>query len=198
MHRRHRRRKSASVDLNLAAMLDMAFRLLTFFILPFRPAPVEGQLGLHLPPPVALTKVKQEAESDSGTGASEQSDLETLDLQITSDDRGEVSLIKVGMRPLVRGRLSPPNLDSLNQQLKVTARQTDVAERKIGQLHKRFGRGPEIERGYELVGPNDERRDQSARGFGNGGLGCSLGHRGHFSSPVGSRAAKRCRRRKPW
>ena len=56
MKRRHRRRKSATVDLNLAAMLDMAFQLLTFFILTFRPAPVEGQLGLHLPPPVATAK----------------------------------------------------------------------------------------------------------------------------------------------
>jgi len=43
------------VELNLAAMLDMAFQLLTFFILTFRPAPVEGQVNLRLPPPMAMT-----------------------------------------------------------------------------------------------------------------------------------------------
>ena len=34
-------------------MLDMAFQLLTFFILTFRPAPIEGQISLRLPPPAA-------------------------------------------------------------------------------------------------------------------------------------------------
>ena len=46
-----RRKKQEGVELNLAAMLDMAFQLLTFFILTFRPAPVEGQVDLLLPPP---------------------------------------------------------------------------------------------------------------------------------------------------
>ena len=32
-------------------MLDMAFQLLTFFILTFRPPPLEGQISLRLPPP---------------------------------------------------------------------------------------------------------------------------------------------------
>ena len=118
MKRRHRRRKSATVDLNLAAMLDMAFQLLTFFILTFRPAPVEGQLGLHLPPPVATAKPQQEMTTDAGNEGPELSDLETLDLQITADDQGDVSIIKEGMRPLIKGRLGPNNLDSLYQQLK--------------------------------------------------------------------------------
>ena len=50
--KRRRRRDQGTVEMNLAAMLDMAFQLLTFFILTFRPAPVEGQLSLNLPPPV--------------------------------------------------------------------------------------------------------------------------------------------------
>ena len=32
-------------------MLDMAFQLLTFFILTYRPPPTEGQIYLRLPPP---------------------------------------------------------------------------------------------------------------------------------------------------
>lgn len=118
MHRRLRKRKSSNVDLNLAAMLDMAFQLLTFFILTFRPAPIEGELGLHLPPPIALSNVKSTAESPDGSAGEEPEDVEKLDLTITADDRGEVAMIKTGLRPLVRGRLSPPSLVSLDEQLK--------------------------------------------------------------------------------
>ena len=46
------RRTKEGVELNLAAMLDMAFQLLTFFILTFKPAPVEGQNELRMPPPL--------------------------------------------------------------------------------------------------------------------------------------------------
>lgn len=117
MHRRKRRRKAPNVDLNLAAMLDMAFQLLTFFILTFRPAPIEGQLGLHLPPPVALTKVKMEDASGDGSGTAP-ADVETLDMYIDSNDAGQVSQIKIGLRPILKGRLDKRNQASLNQQLK--------------------------------------------------------------------------------
>ena len=118
MHRRLRKRKAPNIELNLAAMLDMAFQLLTFFILTFRPAPVEGELGLHLPPPVPISNIKTNDPANNEGANMEEADVEKLDLTITSDDRGEVSMIKTGIRPLVRGRLTPPNLDSLDQQLK--------------------------------------------------------------------------------
>ena len=38
MRRRRGHHSQEEVELNLAAMLDMAFQLLTFFILTFRPA----------------------------------------------------------------------------------------------------------------------------------------------------------------
>jgi biopolymer transport protein ExbD len=49
-----RSRKTASdeeVTLNVTAMLDMAFQLLAFFILTFKPPPAEAQIFLKLPPP---------------------------------------------------------------------------------------------------------------------------------------------------
>ena len=39
-------------------MLDMAFQLLTFFIPTFRPAPIEGQISMRLPPPQGAAVVK--------------------------------------------------------------------------------------------------------------------------------------------
>lgn len=56
--RKKKRHGQSDVELNLAAMLDMAFQLLTFFILTFRPAPVEGQISLRLPPPQAVKGAK--------------------------------------------------------------------------------------------------------------------------------------------
>jgi len=38
------------VELNVTAMLDMAFQLLAFFVLTFQPGPFEPAVQLHLPP----------------------------------------------------------------------------------------------------------------------------------------------------
>ncbi len=51
MRNSKKNKKGEEVELNVTAMLDMAFQLLTFFILTFRPPPFEGQIGLRLPPP---------------------------------------------------------------------------------------------------------------------------------------------------
>jgi len=120
MSRRRRRHKGpANVQLNLAAMLDMAFQLLAFFILTFRPAPVEGHLQVHLPPPVPLTNVSSEPSSDKpGDGSQVIPGLETLNIFVLSDDRGEVSEIKVGMRPVIKSHLHPTALRRLNEHLK--------------------------------------------------------------------------------
>jgi biopolymer transport protein ExbD len=50
-----RRHSADGVELNVTAMLDMAFQLLAFFILTFKPGPLEPAVSLHIPParPVA-------------------------------------------------------------------------------------------------------------------------------------------------
>jgi len=53
--KKKKNRMQGDVELNLAAMLDMSFQLLAFFILTFKPAPVEGQVDLRLPPAAAIT-----------------------------------------------------------------------------------------------------------------------------------------------
>jgi biopolymer transport protein ExbD len=45
-----RQHSSEGVELNVTAMLDMAFQLLAFFILTFRSGPAEPAVQLHLPP----------------------------------------------------------------------------------------------------------------------------------------------------
>ena len=45
-----RQHSAEDVELNVTAMLDMAFQLLAFFVLTFRPGPFEPAVQLHLPP----------------------------------------------------------------------------------------------------------------------------------------------------
>jgi biopolymer transport protein ExbD len=52
-----RRHSSEDIELNVTAMLDMAFQLLAFFVLTFRPAPLEKAVQLHIPPAQAIARV---------------------------------------------------------------------------------------------------------------------------------------------
>jgi biopolymer transport protein ExbD len=117
--RRHKRKRpqQEEVTLNLAAMLDMAFQLLAFFILTFKPNPVEGQINLNLPPPVPImdqTKPTEEADSD-GTG---QAAAKTLTITVVSAGNGQVASMTVGLAKLFEGPLEGGRLRQLDRRLK--------------------------------------------------------------------------------
>ena len=115
--RRRHRRDQGSVEMNLAAMLDMAFQLLTFFILTFRPAPIEGQLAVNLPPPGPTTKVEAAAVTQQGLGTEMQLDMETLHLQVVADSAGGVKEVSVEKSATIPGPLAPGSLHVLEQKL---------------------------------------------------------------------------------
>jgi biopolymer transport protein ExbD len=94
MARRYQRQQ-AEVELNMASMLDMAFQLLTFFILTFRPAPIEGQISLRLPPPQPVTKGTEQAGSDV-TNTNPARGVDTLTISVFSDPSGGIGSLGVG------------------------------------------------------------------------------------------------------
>ena len=98
MRRRRKKIKSAeSVELNLAAMLDMAFQLLTFFILTFRPAPVEGQVMLKLPPPErVVTKVEGQKAGSDAANNNPVAGLESLVVTVLGTSAGDIAQIAIG------------------------------------------------------------------------------------------------------
>jgi len=109
---RHRkRRKQGEVELNLAAMLDMAFQLLTFFILTFRPAPVEGQILLRMPPPMPVTNINsgQKAGADESNTNPVQG-LNTLIVTAVAQSDG-------GLRQLAIGDVTMGSLPALDRKL---------------------------------------------------------------------------------
>ena len=117
--RRKKHKPPGEVQINLAAMLDMAFQLLAFFILTFRPAPIEGHFQLHMPPPtVTPTDLVPSTESPNPSPGEAPSFVETLDLMIRADNRGQVTSIDVGRESVVAGRLTQPAIQQLNTKLR--------------------------------------------------------------------------------
>ena len=91
-----RRKKQEEVELNLAAMLDMAFQLLTFFILTFKPAPVEGQVSLRMPQPkVAIKQSGQQAGADTANTNPTQG-VNTLTISVTATPGGAIESMAIG------------------------------------------------------------------------------------------------------
>ena len=96
MSRRKKKHSEDGVALNLAAMLDMAFQLLAFFIMTFKPAPIEGQINLKLPPPEAIAGAPgQKAGSDEQNKNPVQG-IETLTISIFSTGTGKIASLAVG------------------------------------------------------------------------------------------------------
>ena len=101
MIRRSRRRKrkhaEAEVQLNMAAMLDMAFQLLAFFILTFRASPIEAQIALRLPdsPQVA-------ASTNVQIGSMPKDPMDDLNfplpIELYAQPDGELDKIVIGSR----------------------------------------------------------------------------------------------------
>ena len=125
MRRRHKKRRANNdaVELNLAAMLDMAFQLLTFFILTFKPAPVEGQLNLRLPPPEAVAVVKSQP-SGSKPNDNATAGLESLIISVSSTPSGQIESLAVG--EVVVG-----NLGALDQRLKTLLADPDLPFQQV-------------------------------------------------------------------
>ncbi len=98
MSRRKKHKRLEAVELNLAAMLDMAFQLLTFFILTFKPAPVEGQINLRMPPPQSITPLaggKKAGQDTSNTDPLQ--GLNTLVVSVAANPKdGTVGSMQVG------------------------------------------------------------------------------------------------------
>ena len=120
--RRRRRRRGGSgvVEINLAAMLDMAFQLLAFFVLTFRPSAIEGHFQVHLPPPTATTNVEaSENSSDAGRTEAILANLEKLDMFVKSDAQGNVVQVRVGASTVVEGNLTAVGVQQIDEYIKL-------------------------------------------------------------------------------
>jgi biopolymer transport protein ExbD len=115
MRKRRRRRSQSEVELNLAAMLDMAFQLLAFFILTFRPPPLEGQISLKLPPPQGTMVVKDGQQA--GSDLKNKNPLEgvtSLTISVLADPRtGTITSLGIGEN----NQTQIPDIPTLDREL---------------------------------------------------------------------------------
>ncbi|MCX7420196.1 MAG: biopolymer transporter ExbD [Planctomycetia bacterium] len=96
-HRKKKKKGSENVELNLAAMLDMAFQLLAFFILTFKPSPIEGQINLKLPPPLPVAGApggQKAGDNDNNKNAVQS--FESLVISVFSTPGGKISTMAIG------------------------------------------------------------------------------------------------------
>jgi biopolymer transport protein ExbD len=107
-HRSNRSQSSDKVQLNLAAMLDMAFQLLTFFILTFRPAPTEGQLAVNIPNASlqhpAAVEPAESTPQDAAAPIAEVNPFETLTIHVDASESGATQRVRIGTRVVANNR----------------------------------------------------------------------------------------------
>lgn len=122
---RRRKRKGSEVKLNLAAMLDMAFQLLSFFVLTFKPDPAEGQIMLRLPPPQAVAQVKTNQQAGEDTNNTNPVEgINSLIISVFANADGSVQSLAVGEG--VVGENSPDKAKALESRLRVILDDPDV------------------------------------------------------------------------
>ena len=92
-----RKKPQGDVELNLAAMLDMAFQLLAFFILTFKPAPIEGQISLKLPPPEAITAT-QRGQPPGTIQIADPPEFDSLLVTVLAGPTGGIGSLIIGER----------------------------------------------------------------------------------------------------
>ena len=99
MSRRKNKRASSEdeVKLNMAAMLDMAFQLLTFFILTFKPAPVEAPIVLRMPDPAPISTSSKSPPVGNDTKTTDPLvGVKQLNVSLYSDAKGDLGKIYIG------------------------------------------------------------------------------------------------------
>jgi biopolymer transport protein ExbD len=87
--------KAQEPEIPITPMLDMAFQLLTFFVLTFQPMPTEGQFIMSLLPAQPATAMSAEAPSDKPSDNLPVS-LRTLPTILKAGAGGSLTEIQVG------------------------------------------------------------------------------------------------------
>ena len=90
--------RSQEVEVPITPMLDMAFQLLTFFILTYKPAPTEGQFSMNLLPAQAATEISKEVPKEQATSVD--AELRTLKTILRAGAGGSLGEITLADKPI--------------------------------------------------------------------------------------------------
>ena len=106
--------KAADVEIPVTPMLDMAFQLLTFFILTYRPAPAEVQFGMNLLPASPVLKMDAAAPppTDAAANPDVPASLRTMTTSLHARPDGSLGLVTIEENEI-------QGMDALRERLKV-------------------------------------------------------------------------------
>ena len=102
--------RSMDIEIPVTPMLDMAFQLLTFFILTYRPAPAEGQFSMNLLPAQPATIVAKQDQKDEANKDALPTELRTLQTVLRAGNDGQIGQITLSDNPIA-------GLDALKTEL---------------------------------------------------------------------------------
>lgn len=77
-------------------MLDMAFQLLTFFILTYHPMPTEGQFAMNLMPAAPATDINAQPPESAAPNEDVPAALKTLPTSLRAGEGGSLGRITLG------------------------------------------------------------------------------------------------------
>src|SRR3954463_7352510 len=95
VQRRPKRPKSEGPNVPIAPMLDMAFQLLTFFVLTYRAAPVEGQFVMNLLPAQPATAAPAATPNQAAASNDVPVSLRTLPTILRAGEGGSLARIMI-------------------------------------------------------------------------------------------------------
>ncbi|WP_435006797.1 ExbD/TolR family protein [Tundrisphaera lichenicola] len=87
------------IEIPITPMLDMAFQLLTFFILTYKPAPIEGQFSMNLLPAQAATEISKEQPKEEATPSLD-AELRTLKTVLRAGELGQLGEVTLADNPV--------------------------------------------------------------------------------------------------
>jgi biopolymer transport protein ExbD len=100
-------------DLPITPMLDMAFQLLAFFIITFRPSPTEVQLALALP---------REDKGGPGVRTPEVTDKPSVyTVRVTAAENGTIESVTISEEGAVAAKDLGPKVEAVRDELKAVA-----------------------------------------------------------------------------
>jgi biopolymer transport protein ExbD len=91
-----RKRPEQSLDVPITPMLDMAFQLLTFFILTYHPMPSEVQFIMNLMPAAPVTDINAKAPESAQANPDVPAALKTLPTTVRAGEGGSLGRITLG------------------------------------------------------------------------------------------------------
>jgi biopolymer transport protein ExbD len=95
----HKKKKKAAEEISIpiTPMLDMAFQLLTFFILTYHPMPAEGQFVMNLMPASPATDFRAQSPAEtSATNPDIPAALRTLPTILRAGEAGSIGRVTLG------------------------------------------------------------------------------------------------------